>query len=117
MNLHSSGLLQQLRELLLLGLEVGVAADVLFCNEDVGDRSLRCDFVEGVLDGRAIVLMQLVCDGLGILKCRLTDLVELDGVELRALLAQERLGGLAVRAVGFAEDSCDVCQLMGSHHG
>ena len=36
----------------------------------------------------------------------LTDLVQLDGVELGAQLAQQRLGGFAVRAVGLAEHGC-----------
>jgi hypothetical protein len=35
----------------------------------------------------------------------LTNLIELDGVEVGAQLSKRRLGGLAVRAVGFAEHS------------
>jgi len=34
-----------------------------------------------------------------------TNLIKLNGVVLCAKVAQESLGGLAVRAVGFAEDS------------
>jgi hypothetical protein len=35
-------------------------------------------------------------------------LVQLNDVRLRAQLAQQGLGGLAVRAVGLGEDGCDV---------
>ena len=37
-----------------------------------------------------------------------TDLVELNDVGLCALLAEKSLCGLAVRAVGLGEDSCNV---------
>jgi hypothetical protein len=43
-----------------------------------------------------------------LLLAKRTDLVELDDVGLCALLAEEGLCGLAVRAVGLGEDSCNV---------
>jgi len=53
-----------------------------------------------------------------------TNLVQLDGVELGALLAQQLLGGFAVRAVALAEDGDGVVVddllrfgLGGGNHG
>ena len=53
--LDGVGILEQLVELALLCLELGVAANVLLADEDVGDGALLGHLLEGVLDGGAIV--------------------------------------------------------------
>ena len=54
-HLDSVGILEQLRKLALLGLELRVTTDVLLADEDVGDGALLGHLLEGVLDGGAIV--------------------------------------------------------------
>jgi len=61
---------------------------VLLLDEDVWDGALTSQTLESILDSGSII-----------------DLVELNGIVLGAQLAQERLAGLAVRAVRLAEDS------------
>jgi hypothetical protein len=53
--LDSVGILEQLRKLALLGLQLRVTTDVLLADEDVGDGALLGHLLEGVLDGGAIV--------------------------------------------------------------
>ena len=53
---ESTGILQQLLQVLvLLGLEVGVAADMLLADEDVGNSPLTRQFLEGILNRFAIL--------------------------------------------------------------
>lgn len=59
-SLESASLLQQSRELSLLGLELGVAANVLLADEDVGDSALAGDLLERSLDVGAVVYEQTV---------------------------------------------------------
>lgn len=54
-NLDGLGVLEQLRELALLALELRVAADVLLADEDVGNGTLLGHLLEGILDGGAVV--------------------------------------------------------------
>merc|ERR1712137_1442566 len=86
--LDGVSILEQLVELALLCLELGVAANVLLADEDVGHGALLSDVLESVLDGGTVV-----------------NLVELEDVGLCAHLAEEALSGLAVGAVGLGEDS------------
>lgn len=79
---------QELRQLLLLALQLRVAANVFLADEDIWDRTLMSHVFEGVLNFGAVV-----------------DLIELDDVGFHAHVAEERFGGVAVRAVGFREDS------------
>lgn len=53
--LGSTGLLKQLRQLTLLGLQVAVAADVGLLDVDVGHRALARDLLERALDLGAVV--------------------------------------------------------------
>jgi len=53
--LDGVGLFEQLRELALLCLELGVAANVLLADEDVGHGALLGDVLESVLDRGAII--------------------------------------------------------------
>jgi len=87
-DLNGTGILQQFWKLALLGLKIRVSSNVLLLDEDVWNGCLASHLTESSLDSRSVI-----------------DLVELDGVVLGAHLAQQRLGGLAVRAVGLAEDS------------
>lgn len=86
--LDGTSLLEQRGQLALLCLQVRVPANVLATDEDVGDGALASYLGKGVLNGAAIV-----------------DLIQFDGIELGALLAQQLLGGAAIRAVGLGEDS------------
>merc|ERR1711915_1161377 len=86
--LNSVGILEQLRELALLALQLGVAANVLLADENVGDRALVGHLFKGILNSGTVI-----------------NLVELEDVCLCALLAEESLCRLAVRAVGLGEDS------------
>ena len=52
---NSARLPQQGRELRLLGLKVGVAADMLLLNKDIRHGALRGDLLQGVLDGGTVV--------------------------------------------------------------
>lgn len=54
-HLDSVGVLEQLRKLALLGLELRVTTNVLLADEDAGDGALLGHLLEGVLDGGAIV--------------------------------------------------------------
>lgn len=74
---------------------------MLLANEDVWNRSLVGDLLEGVLDSCAIVYgnMSVLVYRVSVSRKQHTDLVKLDGVVLCANLAQERLGSLAVWAV------------------
>ena len=93
--LDSMRILQQLRQLLLLPLQLRIAANMLLTDEDVGDGALMGHAFQSILDVRAVV-----------------DLVEFDDVWLHAHFAEEGLGGFAVWAVGFGEDGCEVDQLL-----
>jgi hypothetical protein len=53
--LDCSRLLQQAREILLLRLQLRVAADVLLVDEDVRNGALGSDVLEGILDGSTII--------------------------------------------------------------
>lgn len=53
--LQSPSLLQQLRQLSLLRLQVRVPTKVFLLNEDVGHGALVADFLESFLDGGAVV--------------------------------------------------------------
>lgn len=53
--LNRASSLQQFRQLILLRLQVRVAADMLLFDEDVGHGALMGDFFEGVLDGGAVL--------------------------------------------------------------
>jgi len=57
--LDSVGVLEQLRKLALLGLQLRVTADVLLANEDVGDGALLGHLLEGILDGGTVVCIVL----------------------------------------------------------
>lgn len=65
--LDGVGVLEQLGELALLGLQLRVTTDVLLADEDVGDRALLGHLLEGVLNGGAVVCWRLL-DG-----CRRVD--------------------------------------------
>lgn len=54
-HLDGVGLLEQVSELALLCLELGVAANVLLADEDVGHGALLSDVLESVLDGGTVV--------------------------------------------------------------
>ena len=54
-NLDGVGILEQLGELALLCLELGVAANVLLADEDVGHGALLGDVLESVLDCGTVV--------------------------------------------------------------
>jgi hypothetical protein len=58
--LDSVGILEQLRKLALLALQLRVTTDVLLADEDVGDGALVGHLLESVLDGGAIVCAQLL---------------------------------------------------------
>lgn len=119
----SSGALQHSGQLLLLCLELRVAADVLLANENVGDGALLGHLLEGILQSGAIVYRNSVslpgyfgyCCllDLGVL----TNLIHLNDVGVCALLAQERFRSLAVGAVGLAEDGCSVRSAKGCKTG
>lgn len=53
--LDGVGLLEQVGELALLCLELGVAANVLLADEDVGHGALLGDVLESILDRSAVV--------------------------------------------------------------
>lgn len=59
-SLDGFGVLEQLLELALLALQLGVAANVLLADEDVGHGALGSDLLEGVLDSGTVVLRMLV---------------------------------------------------------
>lgn len=84
---------------------------MLLADEDVGDGALVGYLLEGILDSGAIVYGPSVRIAPCIVQISSarshTDLVELDDVRLRAELAKQALGRLAVRAVGFGKDSCN----------
>jgi hypothetical protein len=54
-NLKGTGILQELGKLALDTLEVGVTADVLLLDPDVGNGALTGDLLKGVLDGGSII--------------------------------------------------------------
>ena len=56
--LNSSGLLQQVRQLAALSLQIRVPADMLVVDEDVRDGALVGDFLQRILDGRSIIWYQ-----------------------------------------------------------
>ena len=60
--LDGVGILEQLVELALLCLELGVAANVLLADEDVGHGALLGDVLESVLDRGTIVCEKSVSD-------------------------------------------------------
>lgn len=80
---------------------------MLLVDEDVWDGSLAGDVLEGILHVRSIgynLISMMLIRGVGM---KLTLVVELDNVEFGLvldLLGQERLGGLAVWAIGLGED-------------
>jgi hypothetical protein len=53
--LDGVGILEQLRELALLRLQLRVATDVLLSDEDVGHGALLGDVLEGILDRGAVI--------------------------------------------------------------
>lgn len=52
--LDGTGGFQKIVQLRLFGLEIGIAANVLLGDEDVGHGSLAGDFLEGVLESGAV---------------------------------------------------------------
>lgn len=54
-NLEGTSSLEQTRELVHLGLEVGVTADVLLADEDVGDGALVGDLLKSGLNVGAVI--------------------------------------------------------------
>ena len=60
--LDGVGILEQLVELTLLCLELGVAANVLLADEDVGHGALLGDLLESVLDRGTVVCGRYVSD-------------------------------------------------------
>jgi len=86
--LDGTGLLQERGQLGLLSLQVRVSANVLATDEDIGDSALTGYLGKGVLNGAAIV-----------------NLIQFDGIELGALLAQQLFGCAAEGTVGLGEDS------------
>jgi len=84
---NGTSLLQQLWQLALLCLKLGVSTNVLLVDENIWDAALGGHALEGVLNRGTVI-----------------DLVELDEVGLCAHLAQKRLGRLAVWAVRLGED-------------
>ena len=81
-------ILQQSGQLRLLALQFRVATNVLLSNEDVGHRALVGHLFKSILDIGSVI-----------------NLIQLNDVGLNAVLAQESLRGLAMRAVGLGEDS------------
>jgi len=79
--------LEQLRQLILLILQIRVSSNVLPRDENVGNSSLSRNVLKRSLDFRPVI-----------------DLVQLDGVELCAERGEQLLGGLAVGAVRLGED-------------
>lgn len=59
-NLNSTSLLQQPRQLRFLPLQIRVATDMFLRDIDIGYRSLTTEFLEGVLEVRAVV-----CESMG----------------------------------------------------
>lgn len=55
LSLNSTSLLQQVWQLALLSLQLGVATNVLLVDEDVRDTSLRSHSLEGVLDCGTVI--------------------------------------------------------------
>jgi hypothetical protein len=92
---QSTSLLEQGGQIVLLGLQIAVATNVLLVDKDVGDGALARQLGQGLLDLGAVGLV-----------------VQLDGVELGVEAAEQRLGGLAVRAVGLGEDGCREGELV-----
>ena len=96
--LESTSLLEELLDLLAVlavldnSLKIGVTANVLLADEDVGDGALTGQLEKGVLDIGAVAL-----------------LVELVGGVLGVETVKDLLGVGAVGAVGLAEDNCLRC--------
>lgn len=88
---------------------------MLLVDEDVWDGPLAGDFLEGILHVRSIgynLISMMLMRGAGV---KLTLVVELDNVDLGLvldLLGQERLGGLAVWAIGLGEDHYLDCKYL-----
>jgi hypothetical protein len=61
--LDGVGVLEQLRELALLCLQLRVAANVLLADEDVGHGALLGDVLEGVLDRGAVIWSESLSSG------------------------------------------------------
>lgn len=88
--LQSARTLQQPIQLPLLTLQIAVPANVLFRDEDVRHAALARDLLQRILQSSAVL-----------------NLIQLHQVVLvlaAELFVQQRLGGTAVGAVGFAED-------------
>jgi len=88
-NIQLLQLLLQCR--LILSLQIRVSSDMLLVDEDVGDGALVVLFLEVVLDIGSI-----------------GNLIQFNSVVFGLHVVQERLGGLAVWAVGLAEHGNDV---------
>lgn len=54
-HLEGTGSGKQIGELRLLALQIGVTANVLLVDEDVGNSALTGDFLESALDGGAVL--------------------------------------------------------------
>jgi hypothetical protein len=54
-NLDGTGILEQGVQAALLGLQIGVSANVLLCDEDVGHGGLARHFAEGALNRGAVI--------------------------------------------------------------
>lgn len=96
---------------------------MLLVDEDVGHRALVSHLLERILNGSAVLCRkgesvsrdykydaERIARSIGRMARRHTDLVQLNGEVLGAFLGQESLGGLAVGAVGLAEDGCISCK-------
>ena len=94
-DLESASLLEELLDLLAVlavldnSLEIGVTANVLLADEDVGNGALTGQLEKGILDIGAVAL-----------------LVELVGEVLGVETVEDLLGVGAVGAVRLAEDNC-----------
>ena len=108
---ESTGILQQLLQVLvLLGLEVGVAADMLLADEDVGNSPLTRQFLEGILNRFAILYISNPRSATSWSESyskgdlRPTFLVQLVDLVLCAKVFKGALRVATVRAPRFAED-------------
>jgi hypothetical protein len=121
--LDSTSRLQKPIKLSPLPLQVRVATNVLLADEDVGHGALARDAFECVLESGAVLYTNGTVSTyrvkrdlgsehasrrqrlrMGERGVKHTNLIKLHQKVLCALLAQQRLGGLAVGAVGLGED-------------
>ena len=107
-HLDGTSILQKSWQITLLGLQIRVSTNVLMFDKDIWNGSLASNLLECILEVRTVVWdgQALAVARVGQIQRRLTDLVEFNQVVFRTHLGQERFGGLAIRAIGFAKDRC-----------